>query len=226
MELVENLKNNIQIDTNIGTIANNALEFGLKTILPDFIEDDVIEIKNEFINEGFTEGFQKIIEKVEDIGKSVSGIFTGNFETIEQVKRLTDNDGLLDNTSSLIDKILKKLLDKKVIKKSVYSLIKTGKKEILSSLENELNGLYKENTYSLEKLDEYCEEWKNFYKEKNYSKMEKTMKKIQQKLSSSKVIENTIDKARNIEKIQKYINEKGNIEDLSKEEKELLEQIN
>lgn len=78
----------------------------------------------------------------------------------------------------------------------------------------------------MEKLDEYCEEWKNFYKEKNYSAMEKTMKKIQQKLSSSKVIENTIDKARNIEKIQKYINEKGNIEDLSKEEKELLEQIN
>jgi hypothetical protein len=224
MEITQEIKNQIE-NLNVTGIANNALEFGLKAILPDFIEDDVIEIKNEFINEGFSEGLQKIVDKLEDVGKSVTGIFTGNFESIEQVKRVTQTDGLLDSASDLIDKILKNLLSKKVINKSTYNLIKTGKKEILSSLEDELESLYKEDTYSLDKLSEYCNQWKEQYNEKNYDEMEKTIKKIKQKLDSSKLVEDTINEARNIEKIQEYIKEKGSIENLSSEEKELLEKI-
>ena len=47
--------------------------------------------------------------------------------------------------SDIIDKVLKSLVNKKKISKSTYNLIKTGKKEILNSLENELEGYYKIN---------------------------------------------------------------------------------
>lgn len=225
MELNQTVTQTNDLMSNVLSIANNALEFGLKTILPDAIENDVIEIKDKFIHEGFTEGIQEVLDKLEDVGKSIAGIFTGKFETVEQIKRVVQKDGLLDGISDVMDKVLKKLLDNKKIDKKTYNLIKTGKKEILSSMENNLEGLYKEDTYSLDKLSEHCEEWKKQYKEKDYEGMSKTMTKIKQKLNQNKVVEETINKARSIENIQKYIKEKGNIENLSEEQKELIEKI-
>ena len=166
-----------------------------------------------------------LFKKVKDIFKSIQGIFTGKFESIDQVKRLIETDGILDAASDLIDKILKTMLSKKKINKSTYNLIKTGKKEILNSLENELENYYKIDTYSLEKIQEYCQEWKENYTKKNYQEMQKTMNKIKQRLDKSESIEDIIKQAREIEKIQKYIEEKGSIENLSESEKMLIEKI-
>ena len=154
MELALTNTHNKTIAKTIANVANNALEFGLKAILPDFIEDDVIEIKDKFVQEGFIDGVQGVIDKLEDIGKSVTGIFTGEFESLEQVKRVVQNDGILDGVSTVVDKVLKKLVDKKVIKKTTFNMIKQGKKEILNSLEDEIEGLYKPTTYNMEKLEE------------------------------------------------------------------------
>lgn len=225
MELVEDLKQTKDVKIDIGNLADTALEFGLRTVLPDFIEDDVIDIKNKFIEEGFTEGIKEIYEKVKDIWKSIQGIFTGKFESVEQVKRLIQTDGILDGTSEIIDKILKTLLNKKKISKSTYNLIKTGKKEIMNSLENELESYYKIDTYSLEKIEEYCQEWKENYSKGNYKEMQKSINKIKQRLEKNESIEKIIKQAREIEKIQKYIEEKGSIENLSESEKMLIEKI-
>lgn len=206
LEQVNNIVQNVS--QTIGKVADTALEYGLRVILPDFIEDDVIEIKDRFIQEGFISGVQEAVEKLEDVGKSITGIFTGEFETVEQVKRVIENGGLLDEVSELIDKILKKLLSKKLITKSTSTLIKQGKKQILNSLENEIEGIYKPTTYSLDKLIQYCNEWKEQYKDKDYKAMEKTMQKITKNLKQSQAIEDTINEARNLEKIQKYIKEK------------------
>lgn len=225
MELALTNTHENNISKTIVNVANNALEFGLKAILPDFIEDDVIEIKNKFIQEGFIEGVQSVIDKLEDVGKSVKGIFTGEFDSLEQVKRVIQTNGILDGVSTVVDKILKKLLDKKAIKKPTYNMIKQGKKEILNSLENEIEETYKPTTYSMEKLEEYCQEWQQKYKEKDYSGMEKAAQKIRTKLKQTQIVEEMINKARNVEKIQKYIKENGNIDSLTDVEKELLEKI-
>ena len=208
MELIEDLKQIKDIKIDIGNLANTGLEFGLRAVLPDFIEDDIIDIKDKFIQEGFTEGVKETYEKVKDIGKSIQGIFTGKFESVEQVKRLIQTDGILDGTSEIIDKILKTLLNKKKISKSTYNLIKTGKKEIMNSLENELENYYKIDTYSLEKIEEYCQEWKENYSKGNYKEMQKSINKIKQRLDKNE-----------------YIEEKGSIENLSESEKMLIEKI-
>lgn len=225
MELAENLPQTKNIKIDIGNIANAGLEFGLRTILPDFIEDDVIEIKDTFIEEGFIDGVQSIIDKAEDIGKSITGIFTGRFETVEQIKRLIQKDGILEYTSDIIDNILKKMLSKKIISKSTYNLIRTGKKEIVNSLEDQLDGYYKIDEYNVEELEKYCNEWKESYNKKDYQSMQSAMKKINKRLEKNKMIETTINQARNIEKIQEYIDKKGSIDNLSEKEKELLEKI-
>lgn len=225
MELAETLAQAKNIKIDIGNLANTGLEFGLRTILPDFIEDDIIEIKDTFIEEGFIDGIKNIIDKAEDIGKSITGIFTGKFETVEQIKRLIQKDGILEYTSDIIDSILKKMLSKKIINKSTYNLIKTGKKEIINSLEDQLEGYYKTDEYSIEDLEKYCNEWKESFKQKDYQSMENTMKKINRRLEKNKILEKTIEEARNIEKIQEYISKKGSIDNLSEKEKELLEKI-
>ncbi len=225
MDIIENLQKTNDKAQGLYTIANAGLEIGLKAILPDFIEDDILDIKDKFVQEGFSKGIQEIINKGEDIGKSIQGIFTGKFETVEQIKRLVQTDGILDGASDIIDKVLKSLVNKKKISKSTYNLIKTGKKEILNSLENELEGYYKINEYSLENLSELCQEWKESYKREDYSEMEKNMKKIKQKLNKNLTIETIINEARNLEKIQKYIEEKGSLENLTENEKILLEKI-
>ncbi len=223
MELEQNLENIKEI--NALNIVSNVLDIGLKAILPDFIEDDVIEIKDTFIKEGFLEGVQEILDKLEDVGKSIIGLFSGRFETVEQIKRLVQTDGILDGISDLIDKISKKMMNNGKINKTTYNLIKTGKKEILNILEDELKSSYKENTYSLEKLNQYCEEWKENYKKQDYEEMKKSINKIKQRLEKSELVEGIINEARDIEKIQKYIEKKGSIENLSDKEKQLLEKI-
>ena len=225
MELENTAQKPININIDIPKIANKALDFGLKTVLPDFIEDEVIQIKDAFIKEGFIAGLEEAKQQIDEVWKSVKGIFTGEFDNIGQIKKLVQKDGILDTASTLVDKITKKLLDNKIITKQTYNIIKTGKKEIINALEEELNKYYKIDEYDIEKLEKQIQEWKESYQNGDYESMEKNSEKISQTLQKSQTIEKTINKARNIEKLQKYIQEKGSIEKLTKEEKKLLETI-
>lgn len=224
MELTQNLPKEINI--NMPKIANNALNFGLKAILPDFIEEDIIQIKDSFINEGFEKGLEEAKEKAEEVWKSVKGVFTGEFDTVGEIQKLIQKNGILDTASDLVDKITKLLLSKKIINKTTYNLIKTGKKEIINALEGELNNYYKVDNYDFEGLSEQIEKWQKNYNDSDYESMEKTAKTILNILDKVDQIEAVITKARNIQKVQKYIQEKGSKEKLTKAERKLIEAIN
>ena len=72
MDIETNLENTKEI--NALKIVDVVLNIGLKAILPDFLENDIIEIKDAFIKEGFVDGVQEILDKLEDMGKSIIGI--------------------------------------------------------------------------------------------------------------------------------------------------------
>ena len=224
MELTQNLPKEVKI--NLPKVTNNALNFGLKAILPDFIEEDIIQIKDSFINEGFEKGLEEAKEKAEEVWKSVKGVFTGEFDTVGEIQKLIQKNGMLDTASDLVDKITKLLLSKKIINKTTYNLIKTGKKEIINALEGELNNYYKVDNYDFEGLSEQIEKWQKNYNDSDYESMEKTAKTILNILDKVDQIEAVITKARNIQKVQKYIQEKGSKEKLTKAERKLIEAIN
>ena len=46
---IENEQNNF-LNTNIGKIANTAIDVGIRFVLPDIIENQVIEVKNALID--------------------------------------------------------------------------------------------------------------------------------------------------------------------------------
>ena len=51
---IEKEQNNF-LETTIGKIINTGLDVGIKFLLPDFVENEVIEIKDTIIQEGFKE---------------------------------------------------------------------------------------------------------------------------------------------------------------------------
>ena len=59
------------LETTLGKVINGGIDFGLKAILPDVIEDEVIEIKDSIVSDGFAAGVKTAIDNVIDMGKSV-----------------------------------------------------------------------------------------------------------------------------------------------------------
>ena len=55
---------------------------GLRYVLPDLIEEEVIDVKDSLIQNGLKEGLKTAVENTINIGKSAIGIVTGNFENI------------------------------------------------------------------------------------------------------------------------------------------------
>ncbi len=65
------------LETTLGQVVNGGIDFGLKALLPDFIEDEVIEVKDSIITDGFSAGIKTAIDNVIDMGKSVLRNFYG-----------------------------------------------------------------------------------------------------------------------------------------------------
>lgn len=122
------------LETNIGQAINSAVDFGLKTVLPDFIEDDIIEVKDALIQGGFKEAINTTIDNAIDLGKSFLGIFTGSFENISQIKTAIQKGGLIDGISDSLDTAINWAKKENFISSSVAKLIKSGKNEIMENV--------------------------------------------------------------------------------------------
>lgn len=59
------------LESNLGQVINGGIDLGLKALLPDIIEDEIIEIKDSIITDGFSAGIKTAIDNVVDMGKSV-----------------------------------------------------------------------------------------------------------------------------------------------------------
>ena len=101
MEIENEINNNIKVEkeqneffnTMIGGVVNNAMDIGLRTILPDLIEDQIIDIKNEIIENGLKEGIQTAVKSIKDFGKRAIGLTTGKFDNMSQVELAIKNGG-------------------------------------------------------------------------------------------------------------------------------------
>lgn len=214
------------IDSAIGKVINNAIDIGLRYVLPDLIEEEVIEVKDSLMKNGLNAGIHTAVDNIVNIGKSAAGIITGNFENISQVKKAVEQGGLIDTVSEVIDFATNKAQKAGLINKTVGTLIKSGKNSILnnvsSSIEKELTNQEK----NIEKLESYSENWKEYYNNKDFDGMQKEYNKIQEKLKEIIPVEETIKNARRIETLHNLIKNNGKNFDLSSEELELVKKLN
>jgi len=226
IEISKNLENLNEaqksfLESNIGQAINTGVDFGLKTILPDFIEDDVIEIKDALINEGFKEAVNVAIDNAIDLGKSFIGIFTGNFENISQIKTAIQKGGLIDGISNILDKAITFAKDKGYIDSSQSKLIKSGKNEIMESITIGIDNTLSEQVEAIEKINGYIEKWNKYYEEQNFTNMEYQYDKIKEYLEKVVPLEDVLTKARQLENVHTLIKNNGKDLNLTEQEKEL-----
>lgn len=213
------------LESDIGKAINSAIDIGLKAVLPDLIEDQVIDVKDAILENGFKEGIKEVISSAIDFGKSAIGIVTGNFENTEQIQLAVKKGGILDKTSELLDYAIDFANKKNLIDSNITSLIKNGKNSIISSISDNIEETLVNQIKAIEKLENYCENWNNAYGNQDISEMEKAYKNIENYLAKTVPLESIINEARKIENIHNLIKNNGNNFNLSENELKLAEKI-
>ena len=213
------------LQTSLGKAVNSAVDIGLKAVLPDIIEDEIIDIKNCIMENGFKEGIEEILKSGIDFGKSVSGIITGNFETVEQIQMAVKNGGILDKISELMDNIIKIIKDKNLINNTTASLIKQGKNSIISSISNKIEETLINQIKSVEKIEKYTNNWNTAYGIQDFDKMENAYKNIKNNLEKIVPLERVIANARTVENIHNLIKNNGKNFNLSEEKIALAKRL-
>lgn len=213
------------LETNLGQIINGGVDLGLRVILPDIIEDEIIEIKDSIITDGFKEGVKTAIDNAVDLGKSFLGIFTGKFENVSQIKETVKKGGLIDSISDVLDWGIKKAKENKLIKSSTATLIKKGKNKILNSISDNIENNLDSQVESVEKIDKYITKWNEYYNKQDFTNMQKQYNKIEKELEKITPLESTINKARVVENLHNLIKNNGKNFNLSQEELELANKL-
>lgn len=214
------------LDSTFGKIINNATDVGIRYLLPDIIEDEVIEIKDSLLKSGFKEAISTAINKAIDFGKSAIGIVTGNFENTTQIQKAVESGGIIDSVSDALDTVINKAKENELIDKTVASVIKTGKNTILDNVSKNIKDTLNEQVKNVEKLEKYADSWRQYYKEQNFNGMENEYKKIEDKLKELVPLENTINMSRQIQTIHNLIKNNGHNFNLSEQEMRLVENLN
>lgn len=221
---LEKTQNNF-INSDIGKIVNSAIDIGLRVALPNLIENQIIDIKNAILEQGFNEGLKEIVNTGLEYGKSITGIVTGEFESVSQIQMAIKNGGILDNISKLLDLSINFAKSKKLITPEISNLIKRGKNTIISSINDKLEESLTNQIKAVEKIEKYCENWNVSYGNKDFFEMEKAYKNIKNNLDKIVPFENIINNARKIENIHNLIKNNGNDFNISENQLNLAQKL-
>lgn len=222
LENLDKQQNNF-LESTLGQVIDSSVDLGLRAILPNFIEDEVIEIKDTLIKEGFSEAVNKAIDSAIDIGKSALGIVTGKFESVSQAEKAVEKGGIVDSVSDVLDFTLDKVSDMGLLSKNITKVIKSGKDALIDNVSSDIKKEFKTQNKNIENLNKYNNNWKESFEAKDFSSMEKYMKKINNLLNKTLPLENTIKNAKTIENLHELIKNNGKSFELTNEELQLAE---
>ena len=229
IEVNKNINNEVEqknfLETTLGKTINTGIDIGIRALLPDYIEDQIIDIKDNLIKYGLKDGIKKSIDDALNVGKSVIGIVTGNFENISQVQEAIKSGGIIDNVSNLLDDVINKVYKKGLINSTVAKTIKQGKNSILNNVEKNIENTFNKQINSLEYTEKYINNWKKYFSDKNFECMEKEYKKIEKEINNLIPIEKTINDVRAIENLHNLIKNNGQDFNLTQEQLELAKKL-
>ena len=133
--------------------------------------------------------------------------------------------GLIDGLSSLLDTVVDKVNQKGIINYNIANTIKQGKDVILSSIENNIEKKFKEQNIEVENIENYMNQWKESFNNKDFKSMEQEYQKIETIINNLVPLEKTINQARIIENLHNLIKNNGQDFNLNQEEIALAEKL-
>ena len=229
MEINNNINleksNNNFLNNIFGKTINTAIDIGLRAILPDLIENQIIDIKNSLLENGLKSGIDTAINSTIDFGKSAAGIVTGNFENISQVKTAIGDGGIIDTISDLLDKVINKSYENGYINKTVFSIIKNGKNVLLDNITNNIKSELDEQSNSVEKLEKYLKNWEEQYNKKDFEKMEEEYSKIEKESEKIIPLENVVKQTQRVKVLHNLIKNNGQNFNITEDEERLANNL-
>ena len=223
LELEKNQKN--FLETTLGKTINTGIDIGIRAVLPDFIEEQIIDLKDNLIKYGLKDGIKKSIDDAINIGKSAIGIVSGNFENISQMQEAIKSGGIIDNVSGLLDTVINKVQSNGLINSTVARTIKQGKNSILNNVEKNIENTFNNQIKALNYTEKYIKNWKNYCENKNFNGMEKEYIKINKEINNLAPIEKMINEARTIQNLHNLIKNNGQDFNLTQEQIELAKKL-
>lgn len=224
-KVINEKEQNNFLTTTLGKTINAAVDIGIRTLLPDFLEEQIINLKDNLLNYGLKDGIQKTVSDTIELGKSAIGIFTGNFENISQMQNAVGTGGIIDGVSDVLDFAVDRVKSAGLINNTIANTIKQGKNSILNNVEKNIEKTFENQLDNIEQLNKYIDNWNLNYSKKDFLLMENDYKKIENKLKEIVPLENTINKARIVENIHNLIKNNGQDFNLTKEQLELAEKL-
>lgn len=229
IEINNNLNNDVEqknfLETTLGKTINTGIDIGIRALLPDYIEEQIIDLKDNLVKYGLKDGIKKSIDDALNLGKSAIGIVTGNFENISQAQQAIKSGGIIDNVSDLLDDVINKVYSNGLINSTVAKTIKQGKNSILNNVEKNIENTFNKQINSLEYAEKYINNWKEYFSNKDFDGMEKEYKKIEKEISNLIPIEKTISDVRTIENLHNLIKNNGQDFNLTQEQLELAKKL-
>lgn len=218
-------KQNYFLESTLGKVVNKALDIGISMLLPDFIDKQVINIKDNLFEYGLKEGIDKTIKDAIEIGKSSIGIFTGNFENINQMQSAIEEGGIIDGISNVLDMALKAIDKNGIINSNIVDILSKGKNVILDILQNNIEETFKNQINKRNNLVNNIEGWKEGFKNKDFTKMEKEYINIKKEINNIAPLVDIINQSQTIENLHQLIKNNGQNFNLTQEQIELASKL-
>lgn len=225
MENIEKSQNKF-LESVLGKTINTGVDIALRALLPNVIEDQVINMKNILIKEGLKEAIKSGVNSAINLGKSAVGVVTGKFEDVSQAFSAVKKGGIIDTASKAVDNVVKSANKNGLINDKTAKIIKSGKKVIKESVSSSIESTYLSQIDGIEKIGKYINNWNNYLGQKDLKGMNREMRKINEKLEEVLPLENTLKEVEVIKNIHELIKNKGGkIENLTEEEIELAKKL-
>ena len=229
MELTNNIDLNLEKNNNrdgflnstLWKTINKGIDIGLRYLLPDLVENEIIDLKDNLINLGLKDGIKKSLNTIIETGKQAVGIVSGNFENIGQVEKVIKNGGIIDKVSDVLDTVIDKGEKSGKINSTFSYILKNGKNSILNNVEKNIEETINNQVSKANSIDKYINNWKECYDKRDFNGMEKEFNKIETILKELVPLENTLKNARQVETLHQLIRNNGQNFDLTEEEIEL-----
>ena len=199
--LVNEKDQNNFLETTLGKTINTGIDIGIRALLPDYIEEQIIDLKDNLMRYGLKDGIKKSIDDAIKSG------------------------GIIDNISYLLDDVINKVKNAGLINSTIANTIKKGKNSILNNVEKNIENNFNNQIKSLNYTEKYINNWKEFYKNKDFNGMEIEYNKIEKEIKNLAPIEKIIDNVKTIENLHTLIKNNGQNFNLTKEEIELAEKL-
>lgn len=212
-------------ESELFKIIDKGLDDGIRALLPDYLEEGVIELKNTILNGGFEHTIGDTINKIVEISKENGLLVNNKFDSVQQVKDTLISGNFINGIDTLLDKEINKLGEKELINEKSANKLKKEKNTIIEKIEDNLELSFNKQEIDVNKIEKNISNWKSAFNNQDYNLMKKEYKEIKKIMETVMPLESIIDEYKTIQNLQELIKNNGKNFDLSQEEMELANKL-